>query len=58
MQAEVPVNPPPSNNSKKAFAPETEQVRSSVYLALGSLASRLLGLARELTITRLFGQTG
>ncbi len=58
MQAEVPVNPPPSNNSKRAFAPETEQVRSSVYLALGSLASRLLGLARELTITRLFGQTG
>ncbi len=35
-----------------------EQTRSSVLLALGSLGSRLLGLARELTITRLFGQTG
>lgn len=33
-------------------------VRHAAYLALGSLAGRILGLLREITITRLFGQTG
>ncbi len=33
-------------------------VRHAAYLAVGSLAGRILGLLREITITRLFGQTG
>lgn len=33
-------------------------VRHASYLALGSLAGRVLGLCREIAITRLFGQTG
>ncbi len=48
----------PSDKSEDTFSRHTDQARSSVLLALGSLGSRLLGLARELTITRLFGQTG
>ena len=52
------MRPPSSDNSEDAFSRATGQVRGSVLLALGSLGSRLLGLARELTITRLFGQTG
>ncbi len=49
---------PAPDNSEGAATRATGQVRGSVLLALGSLGGRLLGLARELTITRLFGQTG
>ncbi len=52
------MRPPSSDNAEEAFSRATGPVRGSVLLALGSLGSRLLGLARELTITRLFGQTG
>lgn len=52
------MRPPSLDNSQDDFSPPKGQVRSSIYLALGSLGSRLLGLARELTITRLFGQSG
>ncbi len=39
--------------------PDTDAtVRHALYLAVGSLVGRLLGLLREITITRLFGQTG
>ena len=50
--------PPSPDNSQSINSPDTGQFRYSLYLALGSLGSRLLGLARELTITRLFGQSG
>ncbi len=43
--------------SPPAAADDTT-VRHAAYLALGSLAGRILGLLREITITRLFGQTG
>lgn len=42
------------SNSTAAHNP----ARHAAYLALGSLAGRILGLLREVTITRLFGQTG
>ncbi|MDE0671401.1 MAG: murein biosynthesis integral membrane protein MurJ [Caldilineaceae bacterium] len=38
--------------------PESATARNAGLLAAGSLAGRALGLVREITITRLFGQSG
>lgn len=48
----------PAARAQASAAEGRGALRHASYLALGSLAGRLLGLFREITITRLFGQTG
>ena len=51
---------PPTRGRRDAPVPESEgaTARNAGLLAVGSLAGRALGLVREITITRLFGQSG
>lgn len=48
----------PDEQSESSRAPERGLARSAGVLAIGNLASRVLGLLREIVIAALFGATG
>ena len=54
----MPSNPREVAAPAAASEPEGAAARNAGLLAAGSLAGRALGLVREITITRLFGQSG
>ena len=52
------ISPTTSTVSPEAVAPEPSLARSATIIAVGNIASRVLGLVRETTIAYFFGASG